>query len=124
MPKRQKDQLSVGIGIEENRGRTRVISSKTTWKEAFTEEGGYKSHDMFKEKPEDEAIEKFRQQLFRLIRENPEVIWPNKEYVPEVNITHEHQNPSNVASTPAQEHRYPVDDVIKSNPCELHVPHG
>ena len=127
-PNRQNDQLTAALGNEEHRGRTRGVSSKASWKEGFPEDAGsYKKRD---HPDTDEEHEKWKQNFFQFMKENPHFAQPFT--VPEIRLSTDSEQQtctqplhlSSAGSTPASTHKYPVDSITEDTPCSLHVPIG
>jgi hypothetical protein len=71
--RRVRDQLSAALKNEENRGRTRAISSIASSKEGFVDE----SHMYKKHKTQEiahNAEETFAQQFFNFMRKKPQYV--------------------------------------------------
>jgi hypothetical protein len=117
-----RDQLSAALENKEHRGRTRAISSITSWKEGFADE----SHLYKKRKTQEiahNAEETFAQQFFNFMRQNPQYVvhMPSPEI--NLNLGASIQQPFALSSASCapnwDKDKYPVDDIEDPTPCTL-----
>jgi hypothetical protein len=108
---RERDQLSAVVENEEQRGRTRAISSIASWKEEFADE----SHMYKKCKTREIAHnieERFAQQIFNFLRKNP--LYVMQMSIPKINLdlsaTVQPFAPSSAGSAPNKDMCH-VDDI-------------
>lgn len=118
-PNGQNDQLTAALGTEEHRGRTRAVFSRASWRLGFPDDA---SSDKKPEQPiEDRAKEdheKWKQNFFQFIKENPQYVQPVP--VPEVRLSLDNE-PS---SASVDKNRCQVDNTTERTPGLLHVPIG
>ncbi|KAG2555492.1 hypothetical protein PVAP13_8NG031164 [Panicum virgatum] len=129
-PNREVDELSVGLGNKEHRGRVRGISSKMSWLVGWPEaQGRYKKHYGYKDRLK-EVVRQEVEEYFNRQRAGDQIQAGELPSQPGVMVMQQDcregllPDPRRTSQEPTTGTQYPVDDLDEPTPCDLHMPAG